>query len=127
MDEAERIYYALFKEEIPLKLKNRYHEAASRLFSSYSQDRKKECQKAFNEVKDIEALEMAARIQDKLPLLVSKFRLMIYLSETLPQNKNHFLNLQDKKLKGKIIIFFSGLRSVIKYIKGIFILKKIYV
>jgi len=127
MDEAEKIYYALFKKEIPLKLKRHFHEAASRLFTSYSWERKEECRRALVEVTDIEALELAARIHNKLPLLVSKFRLMVYLSETLPQNINYFLNLQDKKFKGKGIVFFSGLRSLIKYIKGIFLLKKIYV
>ena len=127
MDEAERIYYALFKKEIPLKLKKRFYEAVSRLLTSYPQERKEECQRSLAEVRDIEALELAARIHNKLPLLVSKFRLMVYLSETLPQNNNYFLNLQDKKFKGKGIVFFSGLRSLIKYIKGIFLLKKIYV
>lgn len=127
MDEAQRIYNALFKKEIPPHLKKRFYEAVNRLLVSYSPERKEQHRRVIVKVRDIEALEMAARIKNRLPLLVSKLRLMVYLAETLPQNMNYFINPQDRKFRGKGIVFFSGLRSIIKYIKGVFLLRKYHV
>lgn len=125
MDEAEKIYYSLFKSPIPHLLKERFQRASNRLSSIYPQEKLAEHNLAINRVSDLEALELAARYTKNFPLLIMKFRLMIYLAETLSQCRDFYINKTDAKFKGWISLFLGGLRSIIKFLKGFFLLLKL--
>ena len=85
-DEAERIYNAVFKAHIPPSVRNRFYEAANRLTGQYTQAEQEEYRHALSRISDLEALEFTARHKERLPLLVSRIRLMVRLGETLPEH-----------------------------------------
>lgn len=123
MGEAERIYEAIFKAPIPLSIEGRFHKASQELSSGYSDEEKNEYRLALSRVSDLEALELAARRKNRLPMLVSQFKLMVYLAETLPENTKFYLNLKNRRLIWPFSFAFSGLRSAIKLTKGLFLLR----
>jgi hypothetical protein len=48
---------------------------------------------------------------------------MIYLAETVPECRDYYINRFDTKTTGWIFLFMSGWRTVIKFIKGLFLVK----
>jgi len=123
MDEAEKIFRATFKSQISLPLKERFNKASELFTITYSKEDIDAYNRALEKISDLEALELAARYRNKLPVLVLKFKLMVYLAETLPENLKFFINRKDRRLIGYILIAYSGLRSMVKFIKGMFLLK----
>jgi hypothetical protein len=124
-DEAERIFDAVFKAHIPSSVKRRFYEAANRLSSQYSQTEKEEYRRALSRISDLEALELTARYKKRLPLLVSHFRLMVRLGETLPENRKYFFNMRKKRLVWPWVLKFRGIRTAGKYVKGLFLLRSL--
>jgi hypothetical protein len=125
MDEAEKIYYSIFKAPIPLPLKERFQRASKDLSVCYTQEEMAEYNRVLSKASDLEALELVVRHAKKLPILVMKFNLMIYLAETLPQCRNFYINRDDTLYEGWAFLFFSGLRTIVKYLKGLFLLAKL--
>ena len=123
MDEAEKIYKAVFKTQIPPPIKERFLRASKKLSAGFTQEEMDEYRYVMLKISDLEALELAARRKNRLPLLVSRFRLMVYLAETMPENRKFFLGLKSRRLIWPWCIKFSGLRTVIKLIKGSFLLR----
>ncbi|MFW6131824.1 MAG: hypothetical protein ACOC5F_04415 [Candidatus Aminicenantaceae bacterium] len=123
MDEAEKIYKAIFKNEIPPLVKQRFLKASEELFSDYSKKNIEEYKRALSKISDLEALEFAARRKSRIPLLIIKFRLMVYMAETVPENSRFFINRKDKKFTGKLSVLWIGMKAVWKYIKGLFLLR----
>lgn len=122
MDEAQRIYRALFKETIPPQLRDRFYQASSLLFGDIPKKHAEEYEKALSGVWDLEALEVASRLRNALPLLVWKFQLMVYLAETLPQNWKYYIHSRDERVKGMGSVLLSGGRTGFKLFKGILLL-----
>jgi hypothetical protein len=125
MDEPEKIYCAIFKSPIPLPIKERFQRASKDLSAGYTQEELAQHNRAISKVADLEALELVARHTKKLPLLVMKFNLMIYLAETLPENRNFYINRNNALCKGWAFLIFSGLRMIMKLSKGLFLLAKL--
>jgi len=122
MDEAEQIYHSIFKDTIPLQLKKRFQEASKDLSAGYTQEEIVEYNRALQKTSDLEALELVVRHMNKLPLLVMKFHLMIYLAETIPGCRDFFINRSDTRFAGWIYLFLSGWRTIFKFLKGLFLL-----
>lgn len=127
MDEADKIYSAIFRSPIPLPLKERFQRASKDLSAGYTQKELTQHNRAISQVADLEALELAARHTKNLPVLVMKFNLMVYLAETLPENRDFYINRKDTRHKGWAFLIFSGLRMVIKLSKGLLLLVKLKV
>ena len=123
--EAERIYRAIFRTSVPPVIEKRFYRACEVLFSTFSHEEQREYVKALEKVSDLEALELAARKRRKLPLVVSRFRLMVYLAETLPQNQGFFIQSFNKKGHSFFSLSAGGIRTSFKFIKGWFLLKRI--
>jgi len=125
MDEAEKIFYSIFKTPIPFSLKERFQRASMSLSAGYTQEELAEHDRAVNRVNDLEALELVARHTKKFPLLVVKVHLMIYLAETLPEYRSFYINRNDAPYKGWSFIFFSSMRTILKFLKGFLLLAKL--
>lgn len=124
-DEAERIYHAIFRAQIPPIIKERYFRAAGILFSRFSSEENRAFKVALARVSDLEALEIAARLRRKMPPLVFRFRLMVHLAENLPDNQSVFVNSRNQRILGYFSLLCGGLRTLFKSVKGLFLLRRI--
>jgi hypothetical protein len=123
-DEAERIYGAIFRQKMPGELKSRFEAAARRIEAGYTKAEIEEYNRCIHKVSDLEALEFAARLRNRLPLLSDKFRAMVFLAETLPEHYPLFINEKDKRLTAYLWLKVIGIASLWKGIKGMFLLSR---
>lgn len=122
-DEAEKLYYTIFKKKIPADLKRYFSGASKILESGYLKNDIKRYHRYLEKVTDLEALEFASRWFNQCPLLTDKFKIMISLAETLPENHQTFVNESTGKLFNWISIGITCLHSAWKLVKGFFLLK----
>jgi hypothetical protein len=122
LEEAEKVFNSIFKVPFPPLLKEMYVRAGEELSNSYSPSEIDDCQKAIERISDLEALELASRYLKKLPFLVLKFRIMVFLAEGWPLARKSFVNDKDTSFAGWFFIFYSGIRTVAKLIKGVILL-----
>ncbi len=125
MDEAEKIFYSIFKTPICPSLKERFQRASTNLSAGYTQEELEEYDRVVNAINDLEALELVARHAKKFPLLVVKVHLMIYLAETMPEYRSFYINRNDTPYKGWIFLFLSSMRTALKFLKGFLLLAKL--
>ena len=125
MSDAEKIYTAIFKESIPPSIEEKYQKAFEVLAAGFPEVRVEEYKTAVEGIHDIEALELAGRFRKKLPLLVHAFEIMVYIAETVPGNQSEFINYKTRKIFGFLSMTYGGLRSTVKFLKGMFLLRKI--
>ena len=124
MDDAQKLYKALFQSEVPRTVKDRFVMASSRLSKDFSPDEIQDYNRVLNTVSDLEALELAARYQNKIPYLVHQIQLMVRLAEAVPENRAEFVNAKDRRFRGILLMFWSGIRTVFKLLKGNCLLRK---
>ena len=122
--EAERIYHAIFRKPIPSQVIDRYCRASDTLLSGFSLEENHAFEKTLKDVPDLEALELAARLQNKMPLLVYRFQLMVHLAESIPANQSVFVNSSDRRILSFISLVFGGIRTLYKSLKGRFLLRR---
>ena len=122
--EAERIYHAIFQMPIPSQVKDRYYRASDILLSGFSPEENQAFKRALKDISDLEALEIAARRRNKMPLLVSRFRLMVHLAESLPANQSIFVNCSDRRISSYVSLAFGGARTLYKSFKGRILLRR---
>jgi len=120
--EAERIYRTLFKEPLPEFLRRKYMSLAPRLEKNHSPESVRTTHVLIQKKRDLEALEMAARHTGRYPLLSEKFRAMIYIAETIPENYRHFFLQKGSVLKGYMDLSISVIQSIYKFFKGLIII-----
>jgi hypothetical protein len=118
--EAQAIYGALFSRPIPAILRSRYEQANSLLLEKYSPAERQVTGRAIQTVGDLEALEFAARLLHRQPLLSDKFRLMAALAETLPQHQADFI--AEAPTPPWLELTKIGLATAWKGIKGLILL-----
>jgi hypothetical protein len=123
-DEADRIYRAIFRTPISSKVKDRYYRAVGSVLSDFSPEENRVFTEILRSVSDLEALELAARRQNKMPLLISRFRLMVHLAESLPANQSVFINSTGRRISGYISLAFGGVRTLYKHMKGRILLRR---
>lgn len=121
-DEADKIYYAIFRREIPEPLIDRFKGASAEIEARYSAHEVEKYHRIIRKVNDLEALEYAGRFRKKLPLLSDKFKAMVFLAESLPENYRLFINEEDNRLKGYLWLPVIGIVSLCKMVKGLFLL-----
>jgi len=124
MSNASKIYTAIFKESIPPHVENQFNKAFAILAKGFPEGHVVEYKAAVESSQDIEALELAARHRKRLPLLVSAFEIMVYLGETVPGNQSKYFNFKKRRFIGFLSIGYGLCRSLVKFIKGWFLLRK---
>jgi hypothetical protein len=123
INDAEKIYDAIFKRKIPPSLSKSFFEASEKLELRYSKDEINRYHKYMEKVKDLEALEYACRWFKRCPLLIDKFKIMVFLAETLPENHHAFVNENIRPIFNWLLMGKTCLHSAWKLVKGIFLLK----
>ncbi len=123
--EGRKVYAALFGGEPPPVLLARFASAARLLNSTALQAEVDRSTRALLASPDPEALELAARLTGRLPLLTRKFRLMVYLAETLPENQSRFVNRRSSFLRGLLNIAVAALRTAWKLPPGLWQLRRV--
>ena len=121
-DEAERIYYSLFRKKIPVSIHYHFNRLSEKLENDYSEKEIKKYSSYIVKTYDLEALEIAARYLKKLPLLTEKFKIMVYLAETLPENYVMYINEKNNRFFGCLLLMTSTFRTLYKFVVGIFFL-----
>lgn len=120
--EARRIYAVLFARPCPDCLLARYEQAVIGMNGRLDEADIQRQQAVMDRVGDWEALEMAARWCGKLPILCDRFRVMVYLAETLPENYAAFISGRTRRIRAWLALVVAGLRSVWKMLKGLILL-----
>jgi hypothetical protein len=123
--EGRRIYRALFRRDIPSILLERYLIAAERMDAELDAQELDAHYHAVEAQNDLEALEFAARLTGRLPLLRRKFQAMVYLAETLPDHQVFFVNRRSNWLGGIVTLGSSAFVSVVQGIKGLLALRRV--
>lgn len=120
--EAERIYEAIFRKNIPESIQKHFEVLSKGIEPLFTEKEIRKHNECILRVRDLESLELAARYFKKLPILTLKFKIILYLSETLPENYSKYINEKDKLLEGYLLLIASLFRTFYKFLKGIFLL-----
>jgi len=118
--EANRLYAALFGITAPEIVCERFEAASPIVERKYTADDISQYRTTLKY--DVEAIEIAGRYTRRLPLLSEKFRLVVYLAETMPDNQKRFVNNHDNFPGAVWAIFTGALRSAYKLFKGLIII-----
>jgi len=123
--EGRKVYTAIFGREIPPIVLDRFVVASKQLNALTAQPEVDRCTRAILACPDLEALELAARTTRRLPLLSRKFRLMVYLAETLPENQPIFINQRSSFLRGALSVAWAALHTAWKMPAGLWWLRRV--
>lgn len=121
--EGQRIYQALFPRAIPAVLLERYLVAAERLDAPLAAEQLDAYYRSIESCADLEALEFAARLTGRLPLLRRKFQAMIYLAETLPDHQGFYVKGRSSRWGGFAELASSALATPALGIRGLLALR----
>lgn len=123
--EADKIYRSIFYQSTPDVIRERFIEASVQLQQKISTQELELYYGVIKMVDDLEALEVACRYRKKMPLLTLKFRLMVFLAETLPENQRFFVNERTSFIKGMCSTAVSLLRTIYKLCRGFYLLARL--
>jgi hypothetical protein len=123
--EAEVIHRAVFRRAPSDAVVERFALVSQRLDALASNDEVRTYYAAIARVGDVEALEVAARYRGRLPLLTKKVRAMVYLAETVPENQGFFVGTSLGRAAAYAAIFWGGIRTAYKMIKGVALLSRV--
>lgn len=121
-NEAQKIYHAIFNKNIPESVQLHFNNISRKIDDVYLINEVNKYHECIVKVHDLEALEIAARYVKKLPIITDKFKAMIYLAETLPENYSTFVNERPQRFLAFFLLMHSVLRSLLKLAKGMFLL-----
>jgi len=122
INEADRIYEAIFDTKAPESIIKHFKAISGKIEDRFSEDEIEDYYKYIQKVQDIEALELAARYTKKLPVITEKFKIMVYLAETLPDNYKVFVNEKPGFFAAALLLTASIFRAGCKMVKGIYII-----
>ena len=113
-EEARHFHAALFREEIPAELEERYVLA----HRHYCREQPDEVDIATIVARklDVEALELVLR--KKRQTLTRKLRLLVYLAEVRPSHYRRFVNEEDRPVRAWLSLGGAVLRTAYKHVKG---------
>ncbi len=120
--EAEKIYYAIFKKKIPVSVKNHFDNISKKIDARYSENEIRKYQHLLMKAGDLEAIECAARYLRVYPILKDKFKVMVCIAETLPENYGAFINEQSRQVSAYLSLACSVFRTIYKISKGVCLL-----
>jgi hypothetical protein len=120
--EGERIYFTIFRRRIPSVILAHFNNLSEKIEARFSKEEITYYYRYLEKVNDLEALELAARHLKKLPVLTVKFKAMLYLAETLPENYTSYINDKNRSYSAHLILIAAVFRSFFKFMKGIILL-----
>ncbi len=123
--EAQKIHSALFPGVMPLILAERFRLASEQIDAAASSADLAAYHEAIERTEDLEALELAARLTRRLPLLSRKLHVMAYLGETLPDYQRYYVNTRSSFVRALLTIGWETLASVLKALKGLWMLRRL--
>lgn len=123
--EARAIYHAIFAGNIPPLVLERYLVASVRLDATFGAAELSDCRRAVTVCPDLEALEIAERYSRGPGLLSRKFRLMVYLAETQPENHSVFVNDRSSLLAGLLRSGLGFFRTLYKAARGLWLTQRL--
>ena len=118
-NEAKKIYKAIFNKDIPLTVQEHFNAVSGKIESRFTDQEISKYFEIIKKVHDLEALELAARSFGKLTIITLKFKVMLYLAETQPENYSRYINEKDNFILGFSLLILSMLRSSFKLLKGL--------
>lgn len=121
-NEAEKVYHAIFRNDVPASIQHHFNLLSRKIESRYSRDEINRYYKALQKNCDLEALEIASRYLKKMPVLSEKIKIMVYLAETVPENYGSFVNEHSSFVRACILLFSSMIRTAYKFVKGVMII-----
>ncbi len=116
--EARALHLCVFNSEIPLDVLEKYVMAHDHYLTKVRNAELIWMKKALQQGLDLEALEFALRIFNKEHILVKKFKILVYISESFSDYYNVFVNERPQRRKAFLILSFHLLQSVYKFLKG---------
>lgn len=122
--EAKKIYRAIIYNDVPAAVARRFIDLSTLLNQKMPSAELEYYYRAIQDIDDLEALEIACRYMGKLSTLTQRFRIMVYLAETLPENQYVFINRTSSMIKGVMYIILGALHTVFKFGIGLFLLTK---
>ena len=123
-NEAAKIYFAIFRGRIPDALQRQWDTVPDDLFAWATGDERITYERIVTQVRDLEAIEFAARIRGCQRLLTSRFQLMVYLAECQPQCRPHLICEYDSPWIASLLrLAVGGFISVYKLGKGLWLLR----
>lgn len=120
--EAEIIFHAIFNKKIPASIQTHFNIISKKIDGRFAGEEVKKYYECIEKVHDLEALEVAARYFKKLPILTEKFNIMVYLSETLPENYPVFVSERNNFFLAYILLISSLFHAGYKIAKGMVLL-----
>lgn len=114
--EAEFIYQKIFKTTPDKDLIDWYIKANQQFNTPPSEYLRKIMSKNM----DLEAIEYKLRLKDPHNTITRKVHIILYLAETEPRHYHTFINPKKKSFLGaSFILFYSGIYSAYKLLKGL--------
>lgn len=125
MNEAQRIFVAVFGGAIPEHLEEQFTSVPKHVLLNITDEMQLRYDSIIAEVRDLEALELASRIRRQNLLLTAKFRLMVHLAECHPECRAHFVNRRKRALPLILSLLLAhSARHAYKFIKGTYLLRR---
>jgi len=125
MNEAQRIFAAVFGGGIPEHLEEQFTSVPKHVLRNITDEMQSRYDRIIAEVRDLEALELASRIRRQNLLLTVKFRLMVHLAECHPECRPHFVNRRKRAIPIVLSLLVThGVRHAYKFIKGTYLLRR---
>jgi hypothetical protein len=123
-DEARKLYRAIFREHAPNVVVQRFLEPAARLEAAEPPPERERYHRAIASIGDLEALEVACRYRNQMPLLSATCRLIVYIAETIPENQRFFVKRRDSLPATLWALAAGAARTAYKLVKGSFLLSR---
>ncbi len=121
--ESSAIFRALFGQDIPPILVQRFLPVIERLNATASPAELTEHYRAIEDGADLEALELAGRLTGRLPLLTRKMQAMVALAETLPENQRFYINQRSSFVTGAAAMAWAAAHTALQGAKGLWLLR----
>ena len=122
MNEACVLHRAVFKSEIPMDVARRYVSAHEYYVVNATEKDLLWMRRTVQLGLDVEALDIALRKIDKNHILIRKVKMLIYICEAYHKYYDFFISERAEREKAFLILFFHGIRSLYKFLKGTFLL-----
>lgn len=125
MNEADRIYRALFGRPAPPEVVARFLAAPEWVFPPLDEEQRRGYQQQIAHVRDLEALELASRLRGCNLLLRLKFQLMVHLAECHPAARGALVNRRNRSVLVVLpLLGWHLARTGYKLLRGWWLLRK---
>ena len=124
LSEADILYRTLFGRPAPELIVQRFAAFSEQLDQRSSAAELSAYRRALAHGGNLEALEYAARLTGRLPLLTRKLQAMTALAETLPENQSAYINTHSSWAQGAAALAWAGLRTVGLAAQGLWELRR---